>query len=172
MCKTDTLYATLILCCGLIFTVIFGIVVSDYRHTKTYESKMCCCTSDYTEHTTPINAHGTINAFIVPGNHTVSLYYPPIKHWLLVSSPLSEVRSWASALGSSKTFECLVSHDYSEGINAYLAMSKIGGAGVGLAIGIFLMAAGTTALFVFMFRHCMKPKQDLVWDHEGLKQSH
>lgn len=69
---------------------------------------------------------GTITTCISDdaGNCTVprieiELYYPPIKHYLLVvEAKQDKVKLWAAGLGSGTSFKCHVDYNNNEGVSA------------------------------------------------------
>lgn len=109
---------------GIILLPMSALVVNDFCITLGY-SITTCSGIELTRLATKSSgqyAHGTINTCVSNDNGTcvsprinVQLYYPPIKHWLLIGENTQAVKSWAAGLAAANSFECRVDDLVSNG---------------------------------------------------------
>jgi len=106
--------------CGL---VMGSLVIADYNETKEYDKHECSGATKLDVQSGGMYSHGTLitNVLAPDGNGTIGtaeLFYPPIRHWLLIKKSQEDVKSWAAGLGSVGTFVCRLNSQQTEGVSA------------------------------------------------------
>lgn len=140
--------------------IIMSVVVADWAETRDYKTRTC---SGNIIHFDPesggLCAHGTATTWIVENNGTnitnikeVELFYPPIKHWLLVCKKTGDVKQWAAGLSSAQTIECLIDDpDSANPIGITVVFDEIGGYIAGLIMfGLILTGGLLYVLYVIL----------------------
>lgn len=130
--------------CAFVMIIIGGIVISDYCETRSYASALCSGTelNNLDINSGAVASRGTIDTCVVVSktdtncSYAVQLFFPPIKHYLLVGEDRQQVESWAASLGATKTFGCRV--DGARGISD--TFSRIAGYVAMVVIAILLLA--------------------------------
>ena len=121
-------------CCSIFFLILFLlgsaimlilglIVVLDYRQTdRNYRDAFCsgktknvtietsglCAQAEIQTHCCSPKSFDECAKFVYNPPCSVSLYYPPIQHWLIVCKSRHEVQNWIDSINPSVPFPCRV----------------------------------------------------------------